>query len=140
FPYWDDLRTDGAGGGIFTSVTGIAPNRIFNIEWRACYYGFSCGSVTTDFEARLYEGQDKFELVYGNTTQNGVSATTGVQRGNGTSYTLYSCNVATLQSGLKVTYRPFACGENTFTTTVSPTPTNTFPPTIPPTPPPICNP
>src|SRR5205823_1437740 len=35
-PYWDDLRTDGTGGGIYTSVTGTTPNRVFNIEWRAC--------------------------------------------------------------------------------------------------------
>ena len=35
---WQDLRTDGTGNGIFTSTTGTAPNRIFNIEWRAVYY------------------------------------------------------------------------------------------------------
>src|SRR5437016_11226356 len=36
-PYWDDLYTGdiATGQGIFTSVTGTAPNRIFNIEWRA---------------------------------------------------------------------------------------------------------
>ena len=39
FPYWDDLRTDiNSGDGIFTSITGSAPNRIFNIEWRATYF------------------------------------------------------------------------------------------------------
>ena len=46
FPYWDDLRTDDNSGshwlpgdtcGIYTSVSGMAPNRIFNIEWRAVY-------------------------------------------------------------------------------------------------------
>ena len=31
-PHWDDLMTDGANEGIFTSVSGAAPNRIFNIE------------------------------------------------------------------------------------------------------------
>src|SRR5204863_1143662 len=38
-PYWTDMRTDISGtvpSGIFTSVTGTAPNRTFNIEWRAC--------------------------------------------------------------------------------------------------------
>ena len=37
-PHWDDLRTDDftyGGEGIFTSTTGVAPNRIFNIEWQA---------------------------------------------------------------------------------------------------------
>ena len=48
-PYQDDLRTDnisftgcnvfpGATCGVFTSVTGTAPNRQFNIEWRAVHF------------------------------------------------------------------------------------------------------
>src|SRR5438445_2455082 len=32
---WADLTTYTSGQGIFTSVSGVAPNRIFNIEWRA---------------------------------------------------------------------------------------------------------
>ena len=39
FPYWDDLRTDGPGEGVFTTTTGSAPNRVFYIEWRAEYFG-----------------------------------------------------------------------------------------------------
>ncbi|MDQ6782642.1 MAG: hypothetical protein M3063_04190, partial [Actinomycetota bacterium] len=39
FPYGADLRTDFLPApfplGIFTTVTGSAPNRVFNIEWRA---------------------------------------------------------------------------------------------------------
>ena len=43
-----------AGGcGIFTSVSGTAPNRIFNIEWRAVY--FADHNQTANFEVRLYE-------------------------------------------------------------------------------------
>ena len=47
FPYWDDLCTDANSGcaafpggtcGIFTSISGTAPNRIFNIEWRTVYF------------------------------------------------------------------------------------------------------
>src|SRR5206468_514690 len=37
-PYWGDLYTLNAGFGIFTSVSGTPPNRIFNIEWRNQYY------------------------------------------------------------------------------------------------------
>src|SRR5205085_11657226 len=40
-PLWDDLRTDTstcATCGIFTSVSGLYPNRVFNIEWRAVYF------------------------------------------------------------------------------------------------------
>ena len=61
FPYWDDLRTDvnpgcatypGGVCGIFTSVTGVPPNRIFNIEWRTVYF-----ANTTD------AGQPRAEVV-----------------------------------------------------------------------------
>ena len=54
FPYWDDLYLVNSGFGIFTSVSGTAPNRIFNIEWRAQYFP---GSGSAGFELRLYEGQ-----------------------------------------------------------------------------------
>ena len=54
FPYWDDLYLVNSGFGIFTSVSGTAPNRIFNIEWRAQYFP---GSGSANFELRLYEGQ-----------------------------------------------------------------------------------
>src|SRR5204863_7890333 len=52
-PYWDDQLTNGTGEGIFTSVSGTAPNRIFNIEWRTHYFN---GSGTANYELRLYEG------------------------------------------------------------------------------------
>ena len=44
-PYWDDQRTGAqiraarvSTAGIFTSVSGTAPNRIFNIEWRTSLF------------------------------------------------------------------------------------------------------
>src|SRR5262245_43307685 len=33
-PHWDDLRTDGAGGGILTSVSGGAPSRVVHLQRR----------------------------------------------------------------------------------------------------------
>src|SRR5437899_5287597 len=61
-PYQDDLATDStafpdcssfpSGCGVFTSVTGTAPNRIFHIEWRAAYFG---RSGTANFEVRFSE-------------------------------------------------------------------------------------
>src|SRR6266536_4890590 len=60
---FQDLRTDLAlsgcsaypGGtcGIFTSVSGTAPNRIFNIEWRAVLFGNNASRC--NFELRLSE-------------------------------------------------------------------------------------
>src|SRR5436305_707611 len=63
FHYWDDLYTGGtlSGQGVFTSISGTAPNRIFNIEWRTVH---CCGSgaPNTYFEIRLYDGLRKFDL------------------------------------------------------------------------------
>ena len=88
FPYWDDLYLVNSGFGIFTSISGTAPNRIFNIEWRAQYFP---GSGTADFELRLYEGQTRFDVIYGTLTNTNSSATAGVQK-NDTAFDQYLCN------------------------------------------------
>ena len=63
FPYFDDLDMDAGGAfGIYTSVSGSAPNRIFNIEWRAQYFP---NTGTANLELRLYEGQTRFDVIYG---------------------------------------------------------------------------
>ena len=64
YPYWDDLYLVNSGFGIFTSISGTAPNRIFNIEWRAQYFP---GSGSANFELRLYEGQSslRYDLRHG---------------------------------------------------------------------------
>ncbi|MFZ4575378.1 MAG: hypothetical protein ACOYN0_13345, partial [Phycisphaerales bacterium] len=102
FAQWDDLRTDGTGNGIFTSTTGIAPNRVFNIEWRSVYYS---GGGASNFEVRLFEDASRFEIVYGTADQLGNSATVGVQHSSGISRQ-YSCNTSVLTPGTMLT---FAC-------------------------------
>jgi hypothetical protein len=106
-PHWDDLRTDNSGGGIFTSTSGSAPNRIFNIEWRAIYFGTS---TTLNFEIRLYETTGQIDFVYGTLNGTGSSATVGIQKGTGSGgssdFTSFSCNAAGLSAGLKVSFTP----------------------------------
>ncbi len=92
------------GKGIFTSISGVAPNRIFNIEWRAV---FCCsnnnGAPDNNFELRLYEGQQKFDIIYGNITDDGSNITSGVQKDN-TEFSLYQYNSpGTLSSGMSIT-------------------------------------
>jgi hypothetical protein len=98
FPYWDDTRTDQFSGcsvfpdgtcGIYTSVSGTAPNRIFNIEWRTVYYDDT--SQQANFELRLYEGQSFFDVFYGTVDQGNTSATAGVQRDD-SNFSQYFCN------------------------------------------------
>ncbi len=125
FPFWDDLYTvDTANGeGIFTSVSGSAPNRILNIEWRTVYC-CTGGVPVNDFEIRLYEGQNRFDIVYGTPMGDRSSATIGVQNGTGPQNTQYECNVAGPTSGLLLTFSEPPCGTNTPTNTGTP-PTNT---------------
>src|SRR5207253_2272110 len=74
FPVWEDMRTDSQAGcasfpggqcGIFTSVSGTAPNRVFNIEWRTVL--FANTSATQNFEARLFENDPnkRFDVIIG---------------------------------------------------------------------------
>lgn len=111
-PHWDDLRTEVSGNcpggcGIFTSISGDSPNRVFNIEWRAGHFGIS---GFANFEVRLYEGApSRFDFVYGQLTQAGRSATVGVQKGL-VDFTQYWCNAPGLTDGLKVSFTFEPCG------------------------------
>jgi len=141
FPYWDDLRTDNLGWagctgypggtcGIYTSVTGSAPNRIFNIEWRAVY--FNNTAQHANFELRVYEGQTRFDLIYCMVDQGNTSATAGVQK-NDTIFTQYFCNGSggAATGGQSYTLQP--CGTPSPTPTATATATATFTPTPTPT-------
>jgi hypothetical protein len=130
FPYDDDLRTDiglsgcttwANGCGIFTSVSGTAPNRQFHIVWQTVH--FADNTQAANFELRLYEGcHQTFDVIYGATNDQGSGEFSGVQASATGPATQFSCGIATLTPGLDVTY---TCG-------ATPTPT--------PTPTPACNP
>lgn len=103
-PHFADLTiaNASAGEGIFTSTTGTAPNRIFNIEWRTSALGKPAGSL--NFEIRLYEGQTRFDIIYGTVPGNGLEATVGVQRvapanDPAGQFTQYECRTGGLRNG-----------------------------------------
>src|SRR5437867_4907822 len=120
FPYWDDLYLVNSGFGIFTSISGSAPNRIFNIEWRAQYFP---GSGSANVELRLYEGQTRFDVIYGTVTNGNTSATAGVQKDIAPNFTQYFCNGVggAATGGQSYTLQP--CGSPTPTPTATATPT-----------------
>lgn len=101
FPHWDDLILTNAGEGIFTSTSGVAPNRIFNIEWRARRFAFT---NPVNFEARFFEGQQRVDFIYGAIDNNGASASIGVQSFPTALQTTFSCNTASLSSGLGISF------------------------------------
>ena len=129
YPYWDDLYLVNSGFGIFTSISGTAPNRIFNIEWRAQYFP---GSGSAGFELRLYEGQTRFDVIYGTVTNANTSATAGVQK-NDTAFDQYFCNGAGMPATGGQSYILTPCTSPTPTPTGTP-PTPTATPTASPTP------
>jgi len=116
FPYWDDLYLVNSPAGIFTSISGTAPNRIFNIEWRAQYFP---GSGNANFELRLYEGQSRFDVIYGTVDNGNTSATAGVQKDVAPNFTQYFCNGTGAAATGGQSYTLTTCG------TPSPTPTAT---------------
>lgn len=126
-PHWDDLLTNGVGSGIFTSTTGVAPSRIFNIEWRTTYFNNS--AQVANFELRLYEGQQRFDIIYGQVDQGGTSGTVGVQKDTGSAFTQFECNVGGLTSGLQLVFTlpPCTGGSGACSTNCS---ADTTPPTI----------
>jgi hypothetical protein len=133
FPLWSDYRTDivgegcanfASGCGIFTSVSGTAPNRILNIEWRVVY--FADHTQTANFEVRLYENDPskRFDSIFG-TVQPGSDQlyVSGVQ-GPGGVFTQDFCDA-----------NPPGPGSRTYTcpSGATPTPTPTATPTVTPT-------
>jgi len=103
-PFWDDLRTDGPGQGIFTFVFGGAPNRILVIEWRAGYYANYSG--TANFAVYFYENEPVIDYVYGNVNDGsgsgqseGAGSTIGIQQSGSGPSTEVGCNARILSNG-----------------------------------------
>jgi hypothetical protein len=111
-PLWQFLRTDGvvngASNGVYTSTSGTAPNRIFNVEWRAVYYTGGISTDTVNFEVRLYEDQQRFDIIYGDLNGNGSSATVGVQNDTN-NVTQFECSNGVLFNGLQLTFQVPPC-------------------------------
>ena len=127
FPFMTDLLTDhSVGQGIFTSVSGLAPNRVFNIEWRASLYSTN---ESANFEIRLYEGQDRFDIVYGQMPDDYpyYYFAVGAQRDN-IAYTEYQCDGSPLTPGLQLVFAQPSCGSLTPTVAVTVAPTGTATP------------
>ena len=90
----------GATCGIFTSITGTAPNRNFNVEWRAVHFADTTTSV--NFEVVFHENTStSFDVIYGATSDSGLDETSGVQASATGPATTFSCGTATLTNGLK---------------------------------------
>ena len=101
-PFWDDLNL-AAGGAVYSSVTGTAPNRAVHFEWFNVPHFVNVGAAT--LEVSLYETTNEIRFRYldtefGNVAFNaGRSATAGVENQAGSDGTQYSRNAALLTNG-----------------------------------------
>ncbi len=100
-PFWDDLVTDfPAGSGVFTSLTGTTPNRVFTVEWRASSLDTG-GNV--NFAVVFKEGSDAIEFIYG--ALDAANSATVAMFKNGSAWTQYVANEGgILTQGLKLTF------------------------------------
>jgi hypothetical protein len=124
FPYWDDLRVDDPGLGVFTAVAGTAPNRRFIIEWRATYFSTSGQGGTAHFEVRLHENggsNQYFDVIYGPMDLGNTSATIGVQQSTAF-FTQYACNSTggPVTDTLQLTFTQLPCASATPSITGTP--------------------
>jgi len=103
--HWDDMLTPRAGEGIYTSLTGVAPDRVFHIDFRGHLFS---GGGPVRFELRLHEGSTDFELIYDTVSNNAASATIGIQ-GGGLS-TSHACNaIGSVGPGTKLSFALPGC-------------------------------
>jgi hypothetical protein len=110
FPYWDDLRTDATGGGVFTLQVGTT----FYIEWRAVTFN---GNTPENFEIVLTQGTPNFSIVYGTAITDTLSETIGVEGSGGSNFTQYKCETGNaVTQGLRLNFT-LACASATVTAT-----------------------
>jgi hypothetical protein len=107
------------GCGVYTSTTGLAPNRIFNIEWRALYSG---STDALNFVIRLYEGQTRLDVIYGQIALLGGSATIGVRGPVSSNLTVYSCDTPQIVQGLQLSFIQPQCPPTPTPATATPCP------------------
>jgi hypothetical protein len=106
FAYWDDLRTDTGDLGVFTQVTGAAPDRVFHVRWHARYFRSGVpGSIdgSADFEVLLHESLAQFDVIYAGGTPG--TAAIGVQQSDTGPFTQYSSSASIdMLAGVKLTF------------------------------------
>jgi hypothetical protein len=143
FPVWQDMRTDfglsgcssfpGGNCGVFTSVSGSAPNRIFNIEWRTVY--FADNSSTANFEARLYENGGpnndlRFDVIVGTVQPGGNhNYVSGVQGNSAAGFFTQDFCDSNPPAAASHTYEIPPCATPSPSPTVTPSATPTVTPT-----------
>lgn len=81
-PLWDDLST--GGGTVRTYTNGVAPARVFVIDWSGVQ-SFDASATGLRFQVALFEGTGVVQFAYGSGgTWSGLSYTAGIEDPTGT--------------------------------------------------------
>ena len=77
-PWWDATYTGSSAtsGGVFSQLSGTAPNRVLTIQWNVSYA--SAGATGTKYQLKLYETSNRIEFIYLSNTSTGMSSTVGL--------------------------------------------------------------
>ena len=108
-PLWFDFVVPTAvsgAGGVYTDVVGIAPNRIFVVEWRNVR-GFNAPNTVATFEALLYENGEiyfQYQALNGPGV-DGSEGVIGIQNANGTIGLPYTCYEPAVAADRAIRYR-----------------------------------
>jgi len=78
-PLWDDLS--GVGGAASYTTSGIAPYRVFTMEWLNWQWNYTAGAPVISFQVRLYEGSNTIEFIYRQETAAVSNSTNGASIG-----------------------------------------------------------
>jgi|GEM_PF-3555069 len=104
-PWWDDLTAD-AGSSISYVTTGLAPDRIFTVEWKDVLSYSSGSTVRLNFQVNLHETTNIIEFCYGDKTagtHNSMEgASIGIKDASGGPGNY-------LEATLNTTHIPFPC-------------------------------
>jgi hypothetical protein len=122
YPWWDDLESTplvAPGSGVYSRVDGVAPNRVFTVEWYRTGHFQDTANQFVTFQVKLFETSNKIQYCYqdvffGGTQaalDRGASATVGMEGVLATPrvFGQFSFDMAVLQNGMCIEFTP-ACG------------------------------
>ncbi len=78
-PYWDD-NEGFTSGTVFYETSGVAPNRVFTLEWNS--FASLIGIGDLNFQVKLYETTNIIDFHYGTSSAFFTDATIGIANDN----------------------------------------------------------
>lgn len=102
-PLWDDLTSD-----VVMELSGMVGNQVLTVEWRNVKWKYNATSAGFTFQAKLYEGTNVIEFIYGDSTAASTAtrdASIGINTspGGATNFLNVNTDLTTATSATSVT-------------------------------------